>query len=133
MPLPGFVRSRGDDYFDVYEHAEREVLLVHRTAHQAGNDELRMIAWSLESMLEPQWAGWGLIVDTRDASGTNDPRLEQDLTSWCEQAGRHFRRLVILVRTNVGRRQASRHIRHVTNAIATRDEQEAHAWAAERA
>lgn len=133
MPPSGFVRRRADDYFEVFEHPELEVVLVHRSDRPAGNDELRMVAWSLENLLDPQWIGWGLVVDTRDASGTNDPRFEQELTQWCEQAGQHFRRLAILVRTNVGQRQAGRHIRYAANAIATRDEDEAIAWAATRA
>lgn len=129
----GFACVSTSDYFDVFEHAEQRVVLARRGPRSvAGIDELRSVAWSLQGLLEPRWAGWGLVIDTRDAAGTNDPRFEQELIDWCAQACEHFARLAILVRTSVGQRQATRHIRTAPNAIATLDEDHAHAWAAGR-
>jgi hypothetical protein len=130
MAPAGFVHVRSDGLFDVFECRPREVVLACRNTRPTGSAELRVIGWSLESLFEPSWAGWGLVVDTRGAAGINDSRLEQDLTQWCNAAARYFRRYAILVRTPVGQQQAARHSQGLANAIATLDETQALAWAA---
>ena len=73
--------------------------------------------------------GWSLVVDTRYAAGTNDPRFEQDLIDWIGRASQHFVRFAVLVKTQAGVNQAARHTAKAANGLATLDEAMAHAWA----
>ncbi len=130
VPPAGFSRASANEYFTVFEHAEQRVVLAQRVPNgPVGNDQLRMIVWALESLLVPHLHGWSLVVDTRYAAGTNDPRFEQDLIDWIGRASQHFVRFAVLVKTQAGVNQAARHTAKAANGLATLDEAMAHAWA----
>ncbi|MFV8753450.1 hypothetical protein ACNOYE_23105 [Nannocystaceae bacterium ST9] len=129
VPWSGFSRASASDYFEVFEHSERRVVLAQRTpGAPVGSEELRRIVWALESLLDPRTQSWGLIVDTRAASGSTDPRFGRELTEWSRRATEHFARFAVLVRTNLGMIQATRHHSHADNALVTTDEAQALAW-----
>ena len=74
-----------------------------------------------------------LLQDMRAARGRNDPEFEQAITR--ERAGMsaEFRRLALIVSTNVGRMHVQRHMQQMgLPARVFLDEQQALQWLAER-
>lgn len=107
--------------------------LVRHTRSARMYDDVPSLITSLRAMLDQTQhldrSQYVLLQDMRAARGRNDPEFEQVITQ--ERAGMsaEFRKLALVVSTNVGRMHVQRHMQQMgLQARVFLDEQEALNW-----
>ncbi len=132
----GFEPVFEDDFFDVSVHATRGIVWAHRKKGEHMRPE-HLRVWG-ERLIEisSQHGGntgqMGLLIDARDGVGNSDPAFESAVLENRKRLLAHFRVVVNLVRTTVGRLQHERlHAGRPTRerSLVTNDEDEALRWA----
>ncbi|MCH9688679.1 MAG: hypothetical protein K0V04_45025, partial [Deltaproteobacteria bacterium] len=81
---------------------------------------------AVTALVRPEHQSFGLVLDSRESAGRNDPEFESLATNLRAQADASFARVVVLVATAVGELQVRRMAKSARHdALVTRDETEA--------
>ncbi|WP_146157861.1 hypothetical protein [Enhygromyxa salina] len=92
----------------VYESQELRVILAERKqGAPMGADDVESAHRELTTIGDDT-KGWGLIIDTRLVTGNSDARFEAAVSRSNAILLAHFIRAVVLVRSAIGKLQASR-------------------------
>lgn len=99
-----------DDYYVIHLDAPRRAVFVKRTA--APFPTLADVEGSFRQLLDvvevSSVRGFTCVVDSRDAIGRNDDAFEETLARYRPRLFSPFRRIVMLVRTTIGKLQVER-------------------------
>jgi hypothetical protein len=120
---------------DAYMRLEvdRERKLARQTRSARSYDDVPTLLISLRALIEhmssiPR-AEYALLQDMRAPRGRNDPAFEQAITRERSGISGGFRKLAVVVTTQVGRLHVQRHLQHAPQpARAFLDEQTALRW-----
>lgn len=106
--LPGFCALEDTEFMRVFEHPDLRVMLAERKqgAPMAAEDVEPAHRELIDLGLHAK--GWGLIVDTRLITGNSDARFEAAIGRVNELLLGHFGHMAVLVRSAIGRLQATR-------------------------
>ncbi|HKP58457.1 MAG TPA: hypothetical protein VJV78_17145 [Polyangiales bacterium] len=120
-----------DPYIRVEVDAKRR--LVRQTRSARGYEDVetlrKSIAAAVAQMASVDRAEYALLQDMRAPKGRNDPEFEAALAAVRPTLSTGFRRIAILVATNVGRLQVQRYLdKDKSPARAYLDEQTALRW-----
>jgi hypothetical protein len=128
--LAGFSFLTETQFVRVFEHPELRMILAERI-HGAPMpaDDVESAHRELTT-LAPNTAGWGLIIDTRQVSGNSDPRFEAAVSRVNAMLLAHFGRVVVLVRSAIGKLHATRLSQPSDALLVTTDPDEALAFLA---
>ena len=124
-----------DEYMRLEIDRELHVMRQIRSAHSY--DDLPALQRSMKALLEAMQsidrAEYALLQDMRAVRGRNDPEFEQAIQRELPAMTGGFRKLGVLVSTQVGRLQVQRHFSTASTqqARAFLDEQEALRWLSE--
>ena len=107
--------------------------LVRQTRTARSYEDLAALQQSLRAMVERMQIGargeYSLLQDMRAPRGRNDPEFEKTITLERERISGGFRKLAVLVTSQVGRLQVQRHLQGTgAPAKAFLDEAEALRW-----
>jgi hypothetical protein len=106
--LPGFRFVDETEFVLAYEHPDLRVLLVERKQGAPMPAEDVEPAHREFTSLGSNTKGWGLIIDTRPVTGNNDSRFEAAISRVDTILLDHFGRVVVLVRSEIGKLHATR-------------------------
>jgi hypothetical protein len=112
------------EFVRAFEHPELRVLLVERKQGAPMPAEDVESAHREFTSVGSNTKGWGLIVDTRPVTGNNDPRFEAAITRVNAILLEHFGRIVVLVRSEIGKLHATR-LSHPSESLMVSTELEA--------
>lgn len=106
--LTGFRSLDETEFVRAFEHPDLRVLLVERKQGAPMPAEEVESAHQEFTSIGSNTKGWGLIIDTRLVTGNNDPRFEAAITRVNDMLLAHFGRVVVLVRSEIGKLHATR-------------------------
>ena len=101
-------RTLENELISVDADVERRVIVVRRTSSWPMSAEKLARGYAGAMLQADQFQGWGLLIDTRDAPGQNDPDFERTLQRLRQEADAIFPRVAMVVQTTVGELHARR-------------------------
>lgn len=105
----GFVVLHENDYYLLAEHAADKVVIARRKPGDLLDaDKLARAFAEMFPLIRADHREFGLLLDARAARGNNDGDFESQVKSVNKMLGAAFRRVVTVVRTEVGRLQTQR-------------------------
>lgn len=123
-------------YFDVSSLPEPQVVKIVRTSEPfpRGSSTLDPMFAEAHSVADSvDRSRWGLLLDLRNTVGRNDPDFEKLIAPHRAKLEHGFRKVAVVVRSQVGRLQVERHARDDgVNLRVFLEEDEALAWLGER-
>ncbi|KIG17647.1 hypothetical protein DB30_02922 [Enhygromyxa salina] len=106
--LSGFVSLPETAFMHVFENRDLRVILGERKQGAPMGAEDVEPAHRELTTLGDDTKGWGLIIDTRLVTGNSDERFEAAVSRSNAVLLAHFERVVVLVRSAIGKLQATR-------------------------
>lgn len=108
------------------DRSRQVVWLIRAPTQPASLEELVAAYETCFAQFRPEHRSYGIIIDTRDAPGRNDPAFEAAIHGLRAQIEGAFARIAVLVRSAAGALQARRlEAADGGDALITTDEQEA--------
>lgn len=121
-----------NEFIRVEELAAERVVMVRRKPHPIPLADVPAVYAAAFATARPEYKQWGVVIDMRAVAGNNDPAFERAMEPVRRSADQAFARVVVLVKSMVGRMQIERTRRHDgTSTFVTQDEDEALALAKE--
>ncbi len=115
-----------DEHLRIEELAEQRVIIVRRLRSRADVAVLAATYGEALGRHREQYAGWGLVLDLREALGRSEEGFERAMADLNREARRIYARVVTLVASAAGELQVQRLAREFGwEAIVARDEDEA--------
>jgi hypothetical protein len=106
------MRTWNDDYMRLEIDPQRRIVLQVRTAR--AYEDIATLTHSIEStveqMAELDRSQYALLQDLRLTRGRNDPEFEATMATLLPRLSGGFRRVAVLVVTNIGRLQVQRYL-----------------------
>jgi hypothetical protein len=106
------MKTWNDDYMRLEIDPQRRLVLQVRTAR--GYEDIPTVTQSIESIVEQMGeidrSQYALLQDIRLARGRNDPEFEATMATLLPRLSGGFRRVAVLVVTNIGRLQVQRYL-----------------------
>jgi hypothetical protein len=106
------MKTWNDDYMRLEIEPQRRLVLQVRTAH--AYEDIPTVTQSIESIVEQRGeidrSHYALLQDLRLARGRNDPEFEATMATLLPRLSGGFRRVAVLVVTNIGRLQVPRYL-----------------------
>jgi hypothetical protein len=128
------MKTWNDDYMLVEIDARQRLVRQVRSARSY--EDIPTVTQSIESIVEQMQeldrSQYALLQDMRLTRGRNDPEFEATMTTLLPRLSGGFRRVAVLVATNIGRLQVQRYLeRDGITGRAFLDEAAALRWALE--
>jgi hypothetical protein len=106
------MKTWNDDYMRLEIDSQRQLVLQVRTAR--AYDDIPTVTRSIESIVEQMSeidrSQYALVQDLRLARGRNDPEFEATMATLLPRLSGGFRRVAVLVVSNIGRLQVQRYL-----------------------
>jgi hypothetical protein len=106
------MKTWNDDYMRLEIDPQRRLVIQVRTAR--AYEDIPIVTQSIESIVEQMGeidrSQYALLQDLRLARGRNDPEFEATMATLLPRLSGGFRRVAVLVVTNIGRLQVQRYL-----------------------